>query len=100
MERVRGPHTAILGRMDDRAAGSAFVAIEGPVAMIHAIEVAPQFRRLGMASWLLHAAANWAAQNDAPRLGLAVSRANTGARAAYDKLGFREVGAYSYWARP
>ena len=99
MERVRGPRMSFLGQLDDRAAASAFAAIEGDVAMIHAIEVTPRFRRRGMAGWLIRAAAQWAAENGAARLGLAVSRANAGARLAYDRFGFREVGAYSYWAR-
>nr|WP_246195418.1 GNAT family N-acetyltransferase [Paracoccus litorisediminis] len=100
MERVNGPHTSILGRIDDRAAGAGFVAIAGNVAMVHAVEVAPQFRRRGLASHLIRAAADWASANGAARMGLAVSRGNTGARTLYDRLGFVEIGAYSYWARP
>lgn len=99
MPRVLPPHSSVLGRLDDRAAGAAFVVADGPVAMIHAIEVAPQFRRRGLAGWMIRAAAGWAAQQGATRLGLAVSRANAGARAAYDALGFHEVGSYAYWAR-
>ena len=38
------------------------------------------------------------AEVDHDRLALAVGRANTAARAAYDKLGFAEVGAYDYWS--
>ena len=98
MERVALPRAALLGRLHDRAAGAAFVAADGPVAMIHAIEVAPAFRRQGMAGWLLGAAADWALSVGADRLALAVGRANTAARAAYDKLGFAEVGAYDYWS--
>lgn len=99
MPRVLPPHTSVLGRLDDRAAGAAFVVADGPVAMIHAIEVAPQFRRRGLAGWMIRAAAAWATEQGAARLGLAVSRANAGARAAYDSLGFHEAGSYSYWAR-
>ncbi|MGA0615636.1 GNAT family N-acetyltransferase [Paracoccus sp. KR1-242] len=99
MERVAEPKISILGRLDDRAAGSAFVAVEGPVAMVHAIEVAPQFRRRGVGAFLVRAAAEWAARQGAPRLGLAVSRSNAGARALYDRMGFSEIAGYSYWAR-
>lgn len=99
MARIALPRTALLARIEDRAAGAAFVVADGPVAMIHAIEIVPGFRRRGLAGWLLRKAAEWALQNDAPRLGLAVSRANTGARALYDRLGFAELGGYSYWAR-
>ncbi|RCW84083.1 GNAT family N-acetyltransferase [Paracoccus lutimaris] len=99
MPRVALPRTAILGRHEDRAAGAAFVAVDGPVAMIHAIEVAPGFRRKGLAGWLIRRAATWADAQGATRLGLAVSRANTSARALYDRMGFAETGGYAYWAR-
>lgn len=97
MQGVDLPKTAILGRLHDRAAGAAFVAVDGPVAMIHAIEVAPQFRRQGLAGWMVRTAAHWAQEQGADRLALAVSRENTGARASYDRLGFTEIGAYTYW---
>lgn len=99
MPRVALPRTAILGRHADRAVGAAFVAADGPVAMIHAIEILPGFRRKGMATWLIRKAAEWGAAQGATRLGLAVSRANTSARALYDRMGFAEIGGYSYWAR-
>lgn len=97
MDRIALPRTSLLARIDDRAAGTAFVAADGPVAMIHAIEIAPAFRRRGLAGWLVRKAAEWGLQNGAPRLGLAVSRANTGARMLYDRLGFAEICGYSYW---
>ncbi len=94
------PKAALLGRIDDRAAGAAFVALHGPVAMVHGVEVLAGFRRRGMAGWLMRQAGFWAAEQDAGRVGLAVSRANTGARATYDRLGFTEVAGYGYYARP
>lgn len=99
MARVPLAKTAILGRLNDRAAGAAFVAVDGPVAMIHAVEVAPGFRRQGLAGWMVRTAASWALDQGADRLALAVSRDNTGARASYDRLGFREIAGYSYWVR-
>nr|WP_279578098.1 GNAT family N-acetyltransferase [Paracoccus versutus] len=85
--------------MQDRAAGAAFVALDGPVAMIHAIEVVPALRRQGVAGWLIRMAATWAEVQGATRLALAVGRANAGARAAYDRLGFAELGGYGYWSK-
>jgi GNAT superfamily N-acetyltransferase len=99
MQRVTLRRTALLGRVQDRAAGAAFVAMDGPVAMIHAIEVVPALRRQGVAGWLLGLAAQWAQVGGATRLALAVSRSNTGARALYDRIGFVEVGSYGYWSR-
>lgn len=100
MQRVTGPKSAILGRLQDRAAGSAFIATDGDVAMLHAVEVLPEFRRMGLAGYMVHKAAQWAAQQNAVCMALAVGRANTGAIAAYDQLGFREVSGYSYFVRP
>ncbi len=99
MPRVTLPRTAILGRHADRAVGAAFVAADGPVAMIHAIEILPGFRRKGMATWLIRKAAEWAQAQGAARLALAVSRRNVTARALYDRFGFAVTGGYSYWAR-
>lgn len=97
MDRVTGPKTSILGRIEDRAAGAAFVAIHGPVAMIHAIETEPALRRKGVAGWMIRQAAFWAADQGADCLGLAVSRANTGAVALYNRLGFVEAHGYAYY---
>lgn len=99
MDRVTLPRTALLGRLHDRAAGAAFVASDGPVAMIHALEVVPALRRQGMAGWLLRMAAEWAATQGASRLALAVRRDNGAARAAYAQAGFTELGGYGYWLR-
>ncbi|MTH66267.1 GNAT family N-acetyltransferase [Paracoccus shanxieyensis] len=98
MDHVQGPKTALLGRLDDRAAAAGFVAIQGPVAMIHALEVLSAFRRRGLAGWMMRAAAQWAQQAGASTLALAVSRSNTPAMALYRSLGFAEVGGYGYWA--
>lgn len=99
MDRVTGPRAAILGRVRDRAAGAAFAAVAGDVAMVHAVEVLAPFRRHGLAGWMLRQAAFWAQDQGATRLGLAVSRANTGARAAWDRLGLAEVAGYAYYLR-
>ncbi|TRW95056.1 GNAT family N-acetyltransferase [Paracoccus sp. M683] len=97
MERVPAPRTSILGRIKDRAAGAGFVAIHGDVAMVHAIEVAPDWRRAGMAGWMMRQAAIWAEEQAAARIGLAVSRANEGAVALYRGFGFDEVAGYGYY---
>lgn len=100
MDRVALPKAALLARISDRAAGAGFVALSGEVAMLHAVEVPPEFRRRGVAGWIVRQAAGWAAAAGGTRLALAVSRANEPAWALYRKLGFREVGSYAYYARP
>jgi len=99
MDRVAPPKTAILGRIQDRAAGSAFVAVHGPVAMVHGVEVLAPFRRQGLASWMMRQAAFWAAEQGATRIGLAVSRANQVAQATYASMGFGVSGSYAYYGR-
>ena len=98
IDRVPQPKTAILGRVSDRAAGAAFVAIHGGVAMVHCVEILTEWRRRGLAGWMMRQAAFWAEEQGVTRMGLAVSRANTGAVALYRALGFREVAGYGYYA--
>lgn len=99
MDRVTGPRTAILGRVEDRAAGVCFVAVEGGAAMLHALAVAPRWRRKGLAGWMLVRAAQFAARHGAGTLALAVSESNAGARALYAAAGFETAGRYHYWRR-
>lgn len=99
MTRAPNPRAAILGRIEDRAAGAAFVAAHDGVAMIHAVEILPDWRRKGLAGWMLREAAFWAGAQGAGRLALAVSRSNTGAIALYRGLGFTEAAGYAYYGQ-
>ncbi|MFM7333209.1 MAG: GNAT family N-acetyltransferase [Tabrizicola sp.] len=96
MDRVAGRKAALLGRIDDRSAGVAFVACDGSEAMVHALEVRESHRRQGLGKTLLQAAANWAASQGASRLSLVVTRQNAAARALYARLGMEVVGQYHY----
>ncbi|NKB26381.1 MAG: GNAT family N-acetyltransferase [Rhodobacteraceae bacterium] len=96
MERVQGPKTALFGRAQNRPAACAFVACAKDIAMIHALEVAPAMRRIGMGATLTRAAADWAARQGATWLALAVTTANSGANALYSGLGMQAVGQYHY----
>ncbi|ERL53300.1 GNAT family N-acetyltransferase [Halomonas huangheensis] len=100
MERVAEPRTSILGQLDDKVVGTAFAAIDQEVAMVHCVEVRPDWQRLGLASAMMRQAALWADEHGATRLALAVSRANDGAVAMYCRLGFRDVVGYGYYALP
>jgi hypothetical protein len=40
MHRADGPKTCLFGRIDDRPAATAFIAVHGRTAMLHALEVA------------------------------------------------------------
>lgn len=100
MERVKGPKSVILSRTEDKPSGAAFVALHGADALVHAIEVRPALRRKGAGRQILNAAAHWAAEQGAVRLALAVTEANTPARALYASLGMQPVGQYHYRHKP
>ncbi|WP_449042206.1 GNAT family N-acetyltransferase [Paracoccus sp. (in: a-proteobacteria)] len=99
MERVQTAKAAIIGRMDDRAAGACFVAVQGEVALMHALAVLPQWRGRGLGAWMVRRAARFARAQGAAQLGLSVTEDNAVARAFYARLGFSEIGGYSYWRR-
>lgn len=96
MARPAGPRTTLLARIEDRPAGVAFVAVDTDVAMIHAVEVAPGFRRKGAGAALLRGAARFALDHGAPWLALAVTEANAPARTLYERLGMAVATRYHY----
>lgn len=96
MARAPAPKTALMARTETRNAGVAFVAVDREVAMVHAIEVSPDQRRLGAAATLTAEAARFAAEHGAETLALAVTAANEPARALYARLGMTEAGGYHY----
>jgi GNAT superfamily N-acetyltransferase len=96
MDRAPFPKTTLLARLDDRAAGTAFVGIHDAMAMIHALEVHPRFRRRGLGRYMMAGAVHWARRQSARDLGLVVTTANAGAQALYASLGLHRVGHYHY----
>lgn len=96
MARVPGPRTGLFGRSRACPAGVGFVALEGRIAMVHALEVAPAFRREGVGRNLMHLAARWGAAEGADHLALAVTRENAAANRLYSSLGMGAVGGYHY----
>ena len=96
MARATGPKSIILARTRDRAAGVAFVAMAGAVAMLHALEVTANQRRQGSALHILLAAAQWARDQGGTTLTLAVTEANAAARSLYVSAGMEVVGQYHY----
>ena len=95
MERA-AVKTGILSRWNEKPAGVAFAAIHGTTAMVHAVEVLPHQRRMGVAEWMMRAAAFWAAENGATHISVLCVTANIPANALYTKLGFTAVGTYHY----
>lgn len=99
MDRAKGPKTAIMARKNDVAAGVAYVGIHKGVAMLHALEVAPKMRRLGVGRILMAHAGNWAQEQGADYLSLLVTRQNIAANGLYASLGMEVVGHYHYRKR-
>ena len=100
MERVAGPKTSILGRISDRAAGCAFVAMHQTTAMVHAVEVLPDYRRNGLARNMMYAAARWAKEHGAEHFALVTTGSNVAAQSLYSSLGMSVVGRYNYRIKP
>jgi ribosomal-protein-alanine N-acetyltransferase len=68
---------------------------------LDSMAVQPEARRQGLATALLHAIRNWAAQNNARHLTLEVRAGNTPAIALYHRLGLRPEGRRPrYYAHP
>ncbi|WP_159963827.1 GNAT family N-acetyltransferase [Profundibacterium mesophilum] len=100
MQRVKGPKIGLLGRAADKPAGAAFVALDGDVAMLHAVEILPELRRHGAGRNLLRHAVQWARREGARTLALVVREENAAACALYEGLGMELAGRYHYRIQP
>ena len=100
MDRAHHPKTTLLGRLNDRPAGTGYVGIAADCAMIHALEIGQDHRRQGLARHLTRAAAFWAQDHGAVYLTLVTTQANAGANALYSSLGMALVGHYHYRTLP
>ncbi|MBV7408395.1 GNAT family N-acetyltransferase [Maritimibacter sp. DP1N21-5] len=96
MERCPHPKTAMIERAGDYPGGAAFVAIDGDIAMVHALHVLPDARRKGVARRLLKRAAIWGLDHGAQMVGLAVTKGNHAANPLYASLGMSLRGQYHY----
>lgn len=96
MDRATGPKTTVLGRLNDTPAGTAFAAIHGSTAMLHAIETVSAARRQGLGRYMMRALAFWAQSHGVDTIALLVTKANTPANALYTSLGMRAAGGYHY----
>lgn len=96
MVRANTPKTTILGRANDRTAGTGYIAIHRHIAMFHALETAAEFRRQGLGRNMVKGMARWARTQNAKWLSLIVTQANDPANALYSTMGFRRIGQYHY----
>lgn len=98
MDRAAAPKTGLFARHSDKPAGVGFVAMHDRVAMVHALEILPHQRRLGLGAWVMRAAAHWAHEQGAHELTVMCTKANAAACALYTSLGMTAVGQYHYRA--
>jgi len=92
MQRVKCPKT-ILSAGD---MGVAFAAAYADIAMVHAVEVANNHRRKGIANALMFEAFNWAKDQDCNWVSVLTVRKNLPAHKLYETLGMTEAAAYHY----
>lgn len=100
MARASAPRNAFIARFQNRAAGVGFAALHDGIAMLHALEIAPDFRRQGVARYMARGIADWARGQGAEWFALAVTERNMAARALYSGLNMAEAGKYHYRQKP
>jgi len=100
MARAAGPKSYVALRLGDAITGVAFVAVDGDIAMLHALVTSPAHRRAGVGRAGVIAAARFGLRHGAGMLALAVTAANAPARALYGLMGLRDVGGYRYLQAP
>lgn len=96
MSRATGEKTSLLARWKDLPAGTGFAAIDRQIAMVHALEVSPGARRMGVGKQLMQAAAHWALERQALWICVMVTDANGPANALYRSLGMTIAATYHY----
>lgn len=74
--------------------GRLWLNADQPMAFVYDVEVLEDQRRKGYGAGLMNAAAIWSREHGHPVLGLNVFAHNPGARALYDKLGYRVTNDY------
>lgn len=88
--------TGILARWNEKPAGAAFAAMHAGICMVHAVEILPEQRRQGVASWVMRAAAFWGLARGADQIAVLCTQANGPANRLYSSLGFETAGQYHY----
>ncbi len=73
----------------DTPVGVLWLNADQPMAFVYDVEVVEPERRKGYGAAIMNAAALWSRDHDHPVLGLNVFAHNPGAKALYEKLGYR-----------
>ena len=96
MERCKVRKTAILGRIENKAAGCAFISEYKGIAILQALFVLPSYRRKGLARFLISESVKWVSYADSAYLALMTDKYNKEARGLYDSLGMKIIDKYHY----
>lgn len=96
MRRACSPKTGFISRWNDRSAGTSFAAMHNGITMLHALEIKPDFRRNGLASWVMRRAATWTLDNGGQTISVICTQGNKAANGLYSALGMTNVGCYHY----
>lgn len=96
MERAECPKTALIGRHDNSPGGTCYAGVSHGIGMMHALEIIPAARRVGMGRAMTIHAAQWAADHGATDFAVLCVETNAAANALYASLGMTPVGQYHY----
>ncbi|OWY02544.1 GNAT family N-acetyltransferase [Thioclava sp. F1Mire-8] len=100
MDRAEVPKTCVLGRKDDRAAGVVYIALYEDAAMLHALAVAPKYRRMSLAREMIYEGARWAVEAGAERFEMITTLANDASNALAESFGMEVRAQYHYRRAP
>ncbi len=96
MHRTTAPKTHLFSRFNETPAGVAFVACDGGIAMLHALEIALDCRRFGVARKMLGRAAIWAMEQGADTLSAVTTGQNLPAQRLFAGIGMQVATKYHY----
>lgn len=96
MHRACDPKSGFISRWQDKPGGAFFTAMHNGIVMVHALEILPYQRRLGLGRWAMIRAAFWTLDNGGHTIAAVCTKSNTEANALYASLGMNVVGQYHY----
>jgi len=96
MRRTKVTKTHLFSRHKETPAGVAFVACDGEIAMLHALDVTHDCRRFGVARKMLGRAAIWAREQGASYLSTVTTGQNLPAQRLFTGVGMQVTTKYHY----
>ena len=96
MARCKVRKTAILGRIENKVAGCAFISEYKGIAILQSLFVLPNYRRKGLAGFIISESVKWASYKESSYLALMTDKYNKEARGLYDSLGMTVIDNYHY----